>query len=363
MMLNQSRLCHLTTLVVIASFVVVLCAPRAAARRVEPLRLNADQPQLFIDDYLIAETKGLKRTLHQPEDVPSNPVILPEHPWEHRRIPYGSVWYDARQELYVGAAKSSLNRKRAQFYAWSPDAINWTRTTDWIHTADERDHPGDEAEAAYGFRYGDQYVGFCEMRRVRKGEAVKINWELMTSRDGRDWKRPIRELFFADGPEQSWRHQVFKIFANPPIERDGKLWIYYGGKTGTVSLEEGTEPFQALCVATMRKDGFVSLEPDESGGHVVTKPLVAVGKQLHLNVAVRAGGHAKVALLDESGTPLPGFGLTDSKPIRSEGLDQLVSWSSGSDISKLAGQSFRVRIDLSDARLYAMEFRKVPGAR
>ena len=51
MMLNQSRLCHLTTLVVIASFVVVLCAPRAAARRVKPLRLNADQPQLFIDVY------------------------------------------------------------------------------------------------------------------------------------------------------------------------------------------------------------------------------------------------------------------------------------------------------------------------
>ncbi|HJN11921.1 MAG TPA: hypothetical protein QF564_24765 [Pirellulaceae bacterium] len=518
MMLNQSRLCHLTTLVAIATFAVVLCARRAAARQVEPLRLNADQPQLFIDDYLIDEKQGLKRTLHQPDDVPANPVILPEHPWEHRRIPYGSVWYDAelgkfrcwyltlniydsrpgfrgyrkqhhvpiheaaylcyaesedgirwrkpelglhefrssknnnilltclgthfdstsvmhtphdrerpwkmisfiglwpykqdlikqqwgdtkfgitqaghygwsskdgihwqpmndgrpvlrasdrsmfwwdsKQALYVGAAKSSLNRKRAQLYATSPDAINWTRTTDWIHTADERDHPGDEAEAAYGFRYGDQYVGFCEMRRVRRGAPVTINWELMTSRDGRNWKRPIRELFFADGPEQSWRHQVFKIFASPPIERDGKLWIYYGGKTGTVSVEEGTEPFQALCVATMRKDGFVSLDADESGGHLVTKPLVAVGKQLRLNVAVHDGGHAKVALLDEDGTPLPGFDLANSRAITSDGLDQLVSWSSGSDISKLAGQTVRLRIDLSDARLYALEFRKVPS--
>ncbi|MDP6057383.1 MAG: hypothetical protein QGH33_00760, partial [Pirellulaceae bacterium] len=204
-------------------------------------------------------------------------------------------------------------------------------------------------------------VGFCEMRRVRRGAPVTINWELMTSRDGRNWKRPIRELFFADGPEQSWRHQVFKIFASPPIERDGKLWIYYGGKTGTVSVEEGTEPFQALCVATMRKDGFVSLDADESGGHLVTKPLVAVGKQLRLNVAVHDGGHAKVALLDEDGTPLPGFDLANSRAITSDGLDQLVSWSSGSDISKLAGQTVRLRIDLSDARLYALEFRKVPS--
>lgn len=518
MLLNQSRLCHLTTPLVIASLAVVLGAPRAAARRVEPLRLNADQPQLFIDDYLIDEKKGLKRTLHQPDDVPANPVILPEHPWEHRRIPYGSVWYDSerskfrcwyltlniydsrpgfrgyrkqhhvpideaaylcyaesedgirwrkpelglhefrgsknnnifltcpgthfdstsvihtphdrgrpwkmisfiglwpykkdlikkqwgdtkfgvtqaghygwsskdgihwqptnggqpvlrasdrsmfwwdsRQELYVGAAKSSLNRKRAQLYAWSRDAINWTRTTDWIHSADERDHPGDEAEAAYGFRYGDQYLGFCEMRRVRKGEPVKINWELMTSRDGRNWKRPIRELFFADGPEQSWRYQVFKIFANPPIERDGKLWIYYGGKTGTVSLEEGTQPFQALCVATMRKDGFVSLDADESGGHLVTKPLVAVGKRLHLNVACSNGGYAKVALLDESGVPLPGFELADCQPIASDDLDVIVSWKAGADISRLAGQTVRVRIELSNARLYALRFQNVPA--
>jgi hypothetical protein len=59
--------------------------------------------------------------------------------------------------------------------------------------------------------------------------------------------------------------------------------------------------------------------------------------------------------------PLPGFDLADSRAITSEGLDQLVAWSSGPDISKLAGQSIRVRIDLSDARLYALEFRRVPS--
>ena len=114
----------------------------------------------------------------------------------------------------------------------------------------------------------------------------------MTSRDGRNWKRPIRELFLADGPQDSWRDKVFKIFANPPIERDGKLWIYYGGKTGTVSVEEGYEPFQALCLAQMRRDGFVSLDADGGGGLLTTKRLVVRGDQLRLNVVVRNGGHA-----------------------------------------------------------------------
>ena len=47
--------------------------------------------------------------------------------------------------------------------------MQWTITPTWINHADGRDHPGDHAEAAFGFRYGGQYVGFCEMRRMRKG--------------------------------------------------------------------------------------------------------------------------------------------------------------------------------------------------
>ncbi len=479
------------------------------------ITVQAEQTQLFIDDFLIEEREGLQRTLHQPEDAPQNPVIVPEHPWEHRRIPYGSVWYDADirkfrcwylamnvydsrpgfrgyrkeyhvpiheaaflcyaesedgiywvkpelglhefrgsrrnnivltclgthfdstsvihtphdadapwkmisfiglwpykpelirkqwgdtkfgvsraghyawssrdgihwepmndgepvlrasdrsmfwwdpgQQLYVGAAKSSLNRKRAQLYAWSRDAADWRRTTDWIHSADARDHPDDEAEAAYGFRYGGQYVGFCELRRVRKGLPVRINWELMTSRDGRHWGRPVRKLFFPDGPEESWRHQVFKIFANPPLHRDGRLWIYYGGKTGTVSVEQGSEPFQAVCLATLREDGFVSLDADEFGGHVTTKAIIAVGRNLHLNVDVAGGGHLRVALLDEAGKPLPGFSVADCHPIAGDRLDEMVTWKSGADLRRLAGLQIRVRIELKDARLYALRFRK-----
>jgi hypothetical protein len=246
--------------------------------------------------------------------------------------------------------------KRAQRYAWSRNAVNWTITPDWIHHADQRDHPGDEGEAAYGFNYGGQYVGFCEMRRVRKGQPVRINWELMTSRDGRQWSRPMRELFFADGPKGSWRYQVFKIFANPPIERDGKLWIYYGGKTGTVPVEEGYEPFQALCLAQLRRDGFVSLDAGKAGGQVITKRLVAAGDQLLLNVAVRDGGHAKVEVLDDNNKPIPGLSLTDCVPLKADAVQQVVSWTSGADLGQLAGKPMRLRIELKDADLFSFQF-------
>lgn len=494
-------------------FIFVLTSTVAIAA--EPLRVGSLH-ELFVDDHFVARMDGLQRTLHQPKDVAANPVIVPEHPWEHRRIPYGSVlwfpkdgkfkcwylamniydsrpgfrgyrkqhhvpiheaaflcyaeskdglkwtkpelslhefrgskknnivlvspgthfdstsvmylpndrewpyrmmtfigrwpykeelvrkqwgdpppfgikrhghyafgskdgihwqelnnngpvlrvsdrsmfWWDAERRLFVGAAKRSHNGKRAQAYAWSRDMLQWTVTPDWIHVADDRDHPGDEAEAAFGFRYGSQWVGFAEMRRIRKNQTgvvdggTIINWELLTSRDGRHWSRPLRQLFFADGPRKSWRYKVFKIFSNRPIERDGRLLIYYSGKLGTVSVEKGYEPFQALCLATLRKDGFVSLTAGDQAGHVVTKRFVASGKRLMLNVDVHEAGEARVEVLDKAGKPVPGFDMKSSIRLRGQGVEQAVSWNAA-NWKSLAGKSVSLRIQLRHADLYA----------
>jgi hypothetical protein len=242
--------------------------------------------------------------------------------------------------------------------------IRWTLTPTWIHRADERDHPGDEGEAAYCFPYGSQWIGFAEMRRVRQGRkgvvdlGTTINWELLTSRNGRDWSRPIRELFFADSLGKSWRYKVFKIFANPPIERDGRLLIYYGGKTGTIPVEEGYEPFQAMCLATLRKDGFVSLTADDEAGQVITKPFVATGNKLLLNVDVHEVGEARVEVLDEESDPIRGFELSSSIPLRGRSIEQLVGWRDAARWSQLAGRQVRLRIQLRNADLYALWTRK-----
>lgn len=476
---------------------------------------SRDSHQLFIDDNFVASMDGLKRTLHQPKDIDANPLIVPEHPWEHRRIPYGSVlwfpdeakfkcwyvamniydsrpggrgyrkehhvpiheaaficyaesrdgvkwtkpelglhefrgsnrnnilltcpgthfdstsvmhlpqdtqwpyrmltfigrwpyreelvkkqwgdpppfkvkraghysfgskdgihwqvlndnkptllandrsmvWWDPTHRMYVGAAKKSQNQKRAQNYTFSRDMMHWSAPAkEWIHITDERDHPRDEAEAAYCFPYGSQWVGFGEMRRERQGKSwkeTKINWELLTSRDGRHWSRPNRELFFADGPRETWRYQVFKIFANPPIERDDRLLIYYGGKTGTVSIENGYKPFQAMCLATLRKDGFVSLNARDEVGQLVTKPFVATGEQLLLNVDVHDGGEARIEVLDEVKKAIRGFELSNSTPLRGQSVEQTVGWSGETKWSQLNGRKVRLRIQLGNADLYA----------
>lgn len=482
----------------------------ASLRGAEPIPLNSE-PRLFIDDQLIESMTGLKRTLHHPTDIASNPVMAPDKPWEHRRIPYGSVlyfpeekkfkcwylamniydsrpgargyrkefhvplheaaficyaesidgltwtkhdlglrdfrgskknnilltcpgshfdslsvihtprdkahpykmmtfigrwpykddlirkqwgkdfkfgvdrhahyawsskdgihwmamndgepvlrahdrsmfWRDEKKGIYVGAAKQSHDGKRAQRHATSPDFVNWTLTPDWILRANERDQPGDEGEAAYGFNYGAQYLGFAEIRRIRKGQETKINWQLLSSQDGRHWERPFRELFFADGPKESWRYQVFKIFANPPIEKDGKLLIYYGGKTGAVPVDRGYEPFQALCLATLRKDGFVSLDAGPEGGELITKPLRLAGDTLRVNANAH-GGEIRVGLLGEDGIAIDGNGVEDCLPIRLNELNAPVRWKTNVDIPAFGERPIRLKIILRNTSLYSI---------
>ena len=484
-------------------------------------RGRRNKRHLFVDDHFIENQQGLKRTLHQPEDIDANPVIIPEHPWEHRRIPYGSVlwipaeakfkcwyvamniydsrpgfrgyrkehhvpiseaaficyaesrggvkwtkselglhefrgskknnilltcpgthfdstsvmhlphdrewpyrmmtfigrwpykeqlvkkqwgdpppfgikqhghyafgskdgihwqelnnnepvlrvsdrsmfWWDPHRRIFVGSAKRSHNNKRAQAYAWSRDMIQWTVTSDWIHVADDRDHSDDEAEAAYCFPYGSQWLGFAEMRRERKEtdwKGTKINWELLSSPNGRRWSRPIRELFFADGASEAWRYNVFKVFANRPIERDGRLLIYYGGKTGTVPVEKGDKPFQAMCLATLRKDGFVSLTAGNELGELVTKPFVASGDQLLLNVDVHKSGEVRIEVLDEDSDPIHGFTLTSSIPLRGQSIEQPVGWHGDASWSQLSGREVRLQLQLRRADLYALWTGKRP---
>ena len=117
---------------------------------------------------------------------------------------------------------------------------------------------------------------------------------------------------------------------------------------------EDTE--SAMCLAMLRRDGFVSLDAGQKGGQLITKPLIAFGEKLLLNVAVRDGGHARVEVLGDNNKPLPGFALEQCVALKADAIDQVVSWRSGADLTKLAGKPIRLRIELKDADLYSFQF-------
>jgi len=103
----------------------------------------------------------------------------------------------------------------------------------------------------------------------------------------------------------------------------------------------------------LRRDGFISLEADEDGGKLVTKPFVAPGKALFVNLDVHKGGAAKVEVLGDDGKPLEGFALDSSVELTGDAVRQQVLWKESAHWRQLRGRTVRLGIQLNRAHLYA----------
>ena len=113
-----------------------------------------------------------------------------------------------------------------------------------------------------------------------------------------------------------------------------------------------------IGVATLRLDGFVSLDAGErpAGGVITTVPIQFRGSRLELN-ADSTWGEIRVEVLDEAGEVVEGFGRMDCAPVSGDSVRHGVVWERG-DLRALAGTTVKLRFYMSCARLYAFQFRE-----
>jgi hypothetical protein len=90
---------------------------------------------------------------------------------------------------------------------------------------------------------------------------------------------------------------------------------------------------------------------------MVTKPLTFSGRELVLNYSTSAAGSVRVEVQSSDGKALPGFSLSDGRPLVGDKIEGVVSWLQGSDVGGLSGKPVRLRFALNDADLYSMRFR------
>ncbi len=92
----------------------------------------SNHPQLFLDDFLIARMKNLRRDVKQPTKDPNNPLIRQDFPWEKRMIElYGTVLYDEVTQKYrcwyLASESSESSPEYIVCYAESEDGIEWQK--------------------------------------------------------------------------------------------------------------------------------------------------------------------------------------------------------------------------------------------
>ena len=217
------------------------------------------------------------------------------------------------------------------------------------------------------FRYESLYIGipalFHRFGPGEEGERPQYAFtffSLLCSRDLRCWHRVGgREPFLLPSCMGSGASDLAK--SQPPsnaVVRGDELWFYYNGLkySGWSPKPENMDADQgAVCLAVLRRDGFVALEAGKEEGSVTSRLLRTQGRRLFVNVDASAG-RLRASLLNEAREPLDGFSRSDCAALRGDCTATEIRWEGKEDLAELQGREFRVRFDLQGARLFSYWF-------
>lgn len=185
-----------------------------------------------------------------------------------------SLMIDTLRRRYVAYLRALPNRS----FSTSPDFRAWTPPRLSLPA-----RPGELANTVYnhmGFVYGDRYLGLLS-HFVRDPRNPLVTVHLLSSRDGERWQRPDTGRPFIDvGGVGDWDRFNLRLTGAPPIRLGDRLYFYYRSTANRHSPYEGkdtTERGGGLGLATLRLDGFASLQAGYDGGRVTTKPFRVLG--------------------------------------------------------------------------------------
>jgi hypothetical protein len=180
---------------------------------------------------------------------------------------------------------------------------------------------------------------------------------LLTSRGGNRYDRTFLEAFVRPGPDRrNWvsrsNYPALGVVPTGTGRLDGKEC-----EMSFYVMRHNQQPTAHLERLMLRVDGFASLHAPYTGGEMVTRPFRFGGRELVLNYATAAAGHVEVEVLEENQTAIAGYRLQDADPLIGDQVERTVSWQGQIDLSRLAGQSVRLRLLLKDADVYSFRFR------
>ena len=204
----------------------------------------------------------------------------------------------------------------------------------------------------------------------RVGGSGTVSYsELMAKRDWGPRARASVFLPYGDMKKKDWDWgYVIPYFTPDPIVVGDRIHFYYAGTnakhwwtwTGDPpKLDPNPKPpKKGVGLATLRVDGFVSVEAGPKGGSMTTRPILFLGDTLTVNAEAK-GGSLTVEALDAEGKPIKNFGIESSVPLTSDSINHKLAWKGQADLHQLQGRPIRLRFHLKGAKLYSI----TPGTR
>ena len=237
--------------------------------------------------------------------------VLKTWPFNKLGDPYFEGWAspcitDELRMLLTGNSYGQVYRMRAMKYPWAPDA-----------------------HVAFIWRFAED-----ETRRI----------ELGVSRDGLNWSFYTSQGWYYE-PYGSYE-EVLSLYGM--VRRGDEIWQYAEYGLGAHGAGEGH-----YKRVKQRLDGFVSLDSGSTTGTAITRPLIYEGDWIEINADV--SGSLKVAILNQSGNPMPGYDISDCDAVTGDSTAHVVTWGGSSRITGLSGSPVRIKFEMQNAKLYAFE--------
>ena len=182
---------------------------------------------------------------------------------------------------------------------------------------------------------------------------------LAYSRDGFHWHRPDRTAFIsASRQEGTWNRGYVQSVGGVCAVVGDRLWFYHIGFQGDSSMKEsnwlknGMYSKGSTGLASLRRDGFVSMAANAQGGSLTTRPVTFEGEHLFVNVDCPAG-ELRVEMLDVNGQPIEPFTLQNCIPVAVDSTLHRVQWRGDPGLSSHRGKPVRFRFYLKSGDFYS----------
>ena len=298
-------------------------------------------------------------------DAPENPVFY------SRSDTLLNLHYNPERDVFMQYRRATINagQIRRIAYSESVDLVSWTQPVFAVR-CDELDPPALYAMAVS--RHNGMYLGllWCLWFDVGgreflpNGKDCKMDVQLAWSRDGITWDRhPERPTFIPVSLplKDTYDWGMVQPMHNM-IEVGDQVYIYYNGKSRLHGPGRASSDLPAvLCLATIQRDRFVSVDAGDDGGFVLTRPLTCPGGRLHINArTTRPDGFIKVAVREGRGVRdgewPEGWRFDDSTPFNGDSPDHTMQWGERDMLDTFPDTTLRLIFWLENAELYSFWF-------
>lgn len=233
----------------------------------------------------------------------------------------------------------------------SGDGLTWSQP-ELVVVPDERD-PWDQQFYHLAVQWHEDWmIGSLGHYRVENGQQTQ-DLELIFSRDGRRWQRPLRGGFI---PRPEGQQDCQGVYAPNAWIDQGDNWLcLYGGTSlrHNEAARDRQARLSSIMGARWPKQRFVGLSAGRIPGSVVTEIFFPQQSQITLDASIR--GQLRAELCDTHGRKHPGYHLMDSLPVTGDSPAHVLRWREKTS-APFQHDAMRLRLEWTDGEIYSLSF-------